>query len=146
MSWCNFRRAVICICSKSKGIPAKISISIHPASRLCLNMVNIPFSRLVRRSGNRYCSEPLDKIYGMLGIASPETVSIIRVDYTLPVSKVYKDTFLEYTRLTQRLELLEGCDEPARLAGCPSWVPNWSIPTGRVWSFIQHASGHQCCE
>jgi hypothetical protein len=117
ISWYHFRRAIICINNKKNGVPDEIVNEVFFVAKLTFNLRNIPFIRLLSRSIIRYCSQPADKLYGILGLASPEIANIIPVNYTLPVSTIYKQTFLEYTSFTQRLELLIFCDELSRLQG-----------------------------
>jgi hypothetical protein len=117
ISWYHFRRAIICIYGKKNGVPAEIIHQVSLVIGLTFSLRNIPFIRLLGRSRNRYCSQPADNLYGILRLASPEIANLIPVNYTLPVSTVYKQTFLEYTSFTQRLELLIFCDELSRLQG-----------------------------
>jgi hypothetical protein len=117
ISWYHFRRAIICIFSKKDGVPAEILDEVSFVAQLTFNLRNVPFIELLNRSGRQYCSQPADKLYGILGLASPEIAKIIPVNYTLPVLEVYKQTLLEYTSSTQRLDMLMYCDELGRLQG-----------------------------
>jgi hypothetical protein len=75
----------------------------------------------------RKCVDPLDKVYGVLGITPLVIASGIVPDYALSTMDGYKATFLKYTSLTQRLELLDHCNSKQLTRDWPSWVPDWSI-------------------
>jgi hypothetical protein len=75
---------------------------------------------------SRDCADPRDKIYGLLGIASPTLAAGIQPNYSLPVEAIYRDTFLAHVEITKRLELLHHCDLKKRRIVGPSWVPDWS--------------------
>jgi hypothetical protein len=80
----------------------------------------------------RRCADPLDKVYGILGIAPLVIASEVIPDYTLSTVDGYKATFLKYTSLTQRLELLDHCNSKQLTLDWPSWVPDWSIKNGEM--------------
>jgi hypothetical protein len=138
ISWYHFRRAIICIFGKKDGVPAEIVYEVSFVAQLTFNLRNISFVRLAIRSRNRYCSQPADMLYGILGLASPEVAKIIPVNYALPVSEVYKQTFLEYTNLTQRLEMLMFCDELDRLQGSKYHCTHIYLSLSNWWLVLRY--------
>lgn len=88
-------------------------------------MRNLP--ELLRWVKHRNCSDPRDKIYGVLGLVSPAIVQGIICDYSISIAEVYKSAILSYTTVTQQLHLLQHCRLDQRFIDAPSWVPNWSF-------------------
>ncbi|KIW29809.1 uncharacterized protein PV07_05596 [Cladophialophora immunda] len=108
----------------------------------------------------RNCSNPRDKIYGVLGVLSLSNTYAIKVDYSLPTSQVYADACLACIKVENRIdmlrtaglenrildrqkrypkqvELLRSSMSPSRLEtaldieqNLPSWCPNWYLPVG----------------
>lgn len=73
------------------------------------------------------CTDPRDRIYGILGLAPPQYVNTLKPDYALPVGKVYKGTSLAELSTSDTLNLLCHCDLRQQSTDAPSWVPNWSL-------------------
>ncbi|TGO40538.1 hypothetical protein BHYA_0035g00120 [Botrytis hyacinthi] len=82
---------------------------------------------LLRWAKHRNCSDPRDKIYGVLGLVSPLIAEGITCDYSIPVAEVYKSAVLSHINVTKRLHLLQHCQLIQRFGDGPSWVPNWSF-------------------
>ena len=74
----------------------------------------------------RGCSDPRDKLYGVVSLGPPESVSSIIPDYLLAVEEIYRDMFLKYTDSSCRLELLHFCGARTSTLRIPSWVPDIS--------------------
>ncbi|KAF4437259.1 heterokaryon incompatibility [Fusarium acutatum] len=89
----------------------------------------------------RLCSDPHDKIYGLLAILPPRLASEIKPNYEQPVDELYKSCFLASTKALSRWEL-RGCPRSPDEDTCPSWVPDLSEadPYGRRVS-NHYASG-----
>ncbi|KAK6606664.1 hypothetical protein H4I95_04313 [Botrytis cinerea] len=82
---------------------------------------------LLRWAKHRNCSDPRDKIYGILGLVSPSIADGIVCNYSIPVAEVYKSAVLSHVTVTKRLHLLQHCQLIQRFEDGPSWVPNWSF-------------------
>jgi hypothetical protein len=71
-------------------------------------------------------TDPLDKVFAILGLASDGDNYNINVDYTLCVSQVYTNVVREYIRLYRNLSIIIP-RRPQNLAHyLPSWCPDWS--------------------
>lgn len=88
--------------------------------------------RLLAKFRTRLCYDPRDKIYGLLGLCSPDERKQILPDYSVPVSVVYEQVALNTIERTRSLDVfsqayrfLEGV-EMATLE-LPSWVPDWTL-------------------
>ena len=91
------------------------------------NRSTVPFADILLRYKNRECYDPRDKIYGMLGLASEEIVSLIKPDYTTPASQVYENAALTIMRKYGNMDIMSHIiDGPSRMPNLPSWVPDWS--------------------
>ncbi|KAL3422617.1 heterokaryon incompatibility protein [Phlyctema vagabunda] len=96
-------------------------------------------------------TDPRDKIYGLLGLAS-DTMGV-GVDYSKSVRDVFVDIFRAYTDTTQNLDLL--CQSQwgvsdVSISGerLPSWCPDFSRPGETVLLFAQRSifgAGKQHC-
>lgn len=88
---------------------------------------NILIGTIFELLAGRFCSDPRDYVYGLLGLL-PETFrDKIPVDYNLPTRTVYEKTTIAHIKHVQRLELLEGCCLESRaVKNMPSWVPDFS--------------------
>ncbi|MCJ1354146.1 MAG: hypothetical protein MMC33_004133 [Icmadophila ericetorum] len=84
------------------------------------------------------CREPQDKVYAALGLASPEAIQNIPVDYGLSVTEVYLNVakfsmseagheldFLGYS-MTRAKRLPHRSSSYEENIGLPSWVPDWA--------------------
>lgn len=126
ISWHSFRLAILCIHNKD-SLP---SIRFREQ---CRHIVFLDYdfgqslSNILDISRSKGCSDPRDKIYGLLGITAKRFSSSILVDYLQPVRNVYKSAFLAHLHSTNRLELLKHCDLGQRKIEGPSWVPDWSM-------------------
>jgi hypothetical protein len=84
----------------------------------------------------RYCeaTDPRDKIYAILGMASDIDPGDINIDYTLPVQQVYKDIVRLFLSKHKSLDILGAImqqNSPFQSL-LPSWVPDWSFSTIHV--------------
>ncbi|KAL1883316.1 hypothetical protein Daus18300_000374 [Diaporthe australafricana] len=89
-------------------------------------------------AATRHCgaSDPRDKLYALLPLfdraeetsagARSSSVSSLRPDYRLATAVVFTDLAARLLEV-HGLELLRWVVSPARVAGLPSWVPDWSV-------------------
>jgi Heterokaryon incompatibility protein (HET) len=69
-------------------------------------------------------TDPRDKIYGLLGIATK--YGSIGPDYALTMAEVYLDTVRVLIDVHDHLGVLSNCQYVKRSPDIPSWAPDWS--------------------
>ncbi|KAL1871132.1 hypothetical protein Daus18300_004877 [Diaporthe australafricana] len=90
-----------------------------------------PEVSLRKQAGHAKCSDPRDRLYGLLSqLPERDRVGIVP-DYTKSVSDVYTETTRDQIRRHNRLDIITNCelDERAPAFATPSWVPDFSTPT-----------------
>ncbi|KAK8066478.1 heterokaryon incompatibility protein [Apiospora hydei] len=95
------------------------------------------FGQILSKFMSRHCSDPHDKVYGLLGFADKEEASLVVPDYAKPVAELYEEVALGLIQLTEDLEILsmrlpdsykpERLPEGFAIENLPTWVPNWSL-------------------
>lgn len=117
----------------------------------------VPLMSLLKRYQRFDATNPVDKVYSLLALASDAGnarggLNIIP-DYNARVADVYNEVAMKFIFRDRNLEIitLAGLYTPIiqlpapgtqsrnrhRLAGLPSWVPDWSVPDG-TYSVQQH--------
>ena len=112
-------------------------------------------SRLIdvlARFRNANATDPRDKIYGLLGLASDGLE--VHVDYSQSVQDVYVNFFHTFVNRTKDLDLI--CQNPwgvpnaeARSQGLPSWCPDFSKGGEETLLFAQRSifnAGNKSCK
>ena len=142
--WYLFRRSMICVTGKQKGLPFKLHERLrHHIFAICTNTEGQSLHSLFYISRFSKCAEPVDKVYGILGLAPKIIVNKITPNYLIYYGEVYKSTLLEHIKLTSRIELFGGCNLRYPVANMPSWVPNWGMTFNvfPLWTGLAYASG-----
>ncbi|KAJ4987096.1 nol1 nop2 sun family protein [Stagonosporopsis vannaccii] len=79
---------------------------------------------------NRQCSNPLDKLYGVLGLADPASQSQIRPDYNSTPRIAYTRATMGWISESRVLDILSCVHgERSDSLNIPTYVPDLSIPT-----------------
>ncbi|KAJ3525108.1 hypothetical protein NM208_g11783 [Fusarium decemcellulare] len=91
---------------------------------------------LLRSTQDYQASDPRDKLYALLGVASDVSAEDIIPDYTRPVQKVYEDLVKFMAVQRRSLDILPSGRLSSSDQVSPSWLPHW-----QVTSFIQPLSG-----
>ncbi|KAF2811268.1 uncharacterized protein BDZ99DRAFT_415778 [Mytilinidion resinicola] len=123
--WSRFRRAVQCIYYKGDQATAQLRSKIILLQLLTAFLLDLSLGSLLDFMRGQMCSDPRDKVYGLLGLLGSDMAKI-EPRYSDPFGVVYKDAFITHCNHVQRLELLVYCDLKNALPDTPSWVPNWS--------------------
>ena len=79
---------------------------------------------------NRVSSDPRDKLYGMLALATGKYAALIEPDYTLPIEVVYENAAMAFINRTGTLDIfshLYGIRN--RNITLPSYIPDWTANT-----------------
>lgn len=126
--WPLLRRAIICLFLKKSGPPTAMVRQLRYAMDCAQFLRGMSVDRLLQMSSFRACSDPRDKIYGMLSVMPHNFTACIRADYSLSVETIYSDVLLSYTQHFKRLALLQQCARVDGDGAWPSWVPFWKEP------------------
>ena len=78
---------------------------------------------------NFVCSDPKDRVYGVLGIPTTHGGNQIIVDYSKSTHEIYTETARTIIETSGSLKLLETLDPGSSgwIPETPSWVPDWNI-------------------
>jgi hypothetical protein len=74
--------------------------------------------QLLHVVATRLCSDPRDKVFGLLGLFPPELSRLIHPRYTDSPRDVFRNAAIAFIECTGSLDILT-------LSG-PSWIPDWS--------------------
>jgi hypothetical protein len=135
--WTTLQKAILILPGKP-GVPRELTTSISSHRNALLGGLRRTFARLMLWTTYRHCTDPRDKIYGVLSLLSPSIQNKIEPQYLISTSQVYISTFLVYLDHMKRLELLDQCSIGDRCSELPSWVPNWAIRSGLLSGHIVH--------
>ncbi|EPE03851.1 HET domain-containing protein [Ophiostoma piceae UAMH 11346] len=145
MSWYHFKGAIMTLLNNNT-IPPSVRELAESLIHLVIRPSIIPIPDLFTMSRMRKCTDPRDKIYGILGMAPREFVLEMRPHYTKSIEFIYAHAVMTYAKMKHSLVLIQLCqisqrDPSAR--NLPSWIPDFSKPeqTWPVGSYM-HASGH----
>ncbi|KAI8626049.1 HET-domain-containing protein [Xylariaceae sp. FL1651] len=143
--WYDIWKAVFCITDKL-GVPPELNALLRLyGSNFWIKSQALNLSTLLNWSKGRQCTDPRDKVYGILNLMSPSLSRKINPNYTRPVIQAYKELFLADLKINKRLDLLFDCRIKHQLSGSPSWLPNWAAPSdsslfGRRVSYVRPTS------
>lgn len=138
--WTTLQKAILMLPAKP-GVPQELTTSIYSHRFALIGGSKKTFPRLLLWTTYRQCTDPRDKIYGVLSLLSLSIQNKIEPQYSMSTSQIYKSTFLAYLDHTKRLELLDHCSLRDRCSELPSWVPNWAIHSGTLSGHIVHYVG-----
>lgn len=78
-------------------------------------------------------TDPRDKVYGVLGLATDLEDGELSPNYALPYSQIYTDVAVWSMMKTNSLDVLGHCVfTVSQDKGLPSWVPDWTIQAGSI--------------
>ena len=142
--WSRFRRTVLCLWAKKHLPSSQLREQLRLLQALSCSQRGQPFSYLLGLSRGRKCSNPRDRVYGLLGLAPPTFARKIDPQYSLPIGDTYKALCVAHINYVHRLELLQDCTLDPNQIVMPSWVPDWSMPrmtrNNANWQFASGAS------
>ena len=128
ISWGLFRRAIICLFNKGPHSSRENLDLLDHTYSLCQKSTNLHLPALLALNRFAKSSLPVDKIYGIFGLAPDRLVLDTQPNYQQHYGLAYKAMFLDHISLVRRLELFGSSQLPSSIEGYPSWVPNWSKP------------------
>jgi hypothetical protein len=122
------------------NFPVLAVLSVMETSKLralrASNMDKTTLYELVRSHNLRQCTDPRDKIYGFLGLATDQTANDkpFLPQYNLPVETVYRNFALWNITMTRSLDIFSSIRDyrvHSDIKALPSWVPDWTNWGGR---------------
>ncbi|KAK1830638.1 heterokaryon incompatibility protein-domain-containing protein [Podospora conica] len=97
-----------------------------------MSLRDTSFFRILCYASEMACSNPRDKVYGVLGLMPRCIMGGMRPNYSLGVSEVFGQTVIQHGTAGRRLGLLDHCNLGSKLPDAPSWCPNYTIP--EIWA------------
>jgi hypothetical protein len=153
--WQAFRNAIFCLRHKSKkkeflGVKA---VPFHERIEMVYQLSDdaspVPFGRLIRMTKYCKCSDPRDRVYGLLSMLQKTEREIgIKPDYSLTTGQVYQDVVLRFIHHFNTLKILASCEMQEKPLDMPTWVPNWSVGNiaDPLWSPLADAQSPAAAE
>ncbi|KAF2233391.1 hypothetical protein EV356DRAFT_547969 [Viridothelium virens] len=137
-----FRRALRCL-QIQDWLPSKeLRLQLGYTTKMTYYSSTLPFRAVLELGRDRVCSDPRDKVYGLLGLVSAPFAADIVPSYIQKVEDVYRETCLTYLSRFKRLDLLKSCYQTGRTLDLPSWSPDLQsdIPVD-IFNPFQFATG-----
>ncbi|KAL8717644.1 MAG: hypothetical protein Q9225_005133 [Loekoesia sp. 1 TL-2023] len=129
------------VCQSQLPVPARDRLYIggQDITSMSLSLKDPQRSRsleyLLDLSHDLNSTDPRDKVFALLGLASDEDESVAKVpiDYSQPVAEVYRDVTatIMSTRQSLKLLILKVDKSLQQIQDLPSWVPDYSVGFGR---------------
>jgi hypothetical protein len=150
ISWADFCKSMFCLyyknCALGANQAAKWSDLRECIYRLCSGGRYTSWKKLLAAVRTAKCSDPKDKVYGVLSLIPTADPLVIHPDYTKTHFEVYKDLALRYVDQKSKLDLLECCHLDDRDPQLPSWVPNLARKsTNKLLTHVQASGTSRCC-
>jgi hypothetical protein len=83
-----------------------------------------PLYYLLSVSGSKNCSQPVDRVYGLLGMVDDTCRNLIKVDYDKIVHQVYLEASKAAISFDTELYFLTLCFEQGDIRHFPTWCPD----------------------
>lgn len=96
------------------------------------------FLSIVGLGREKDVTEPVDRIYGLLGLADDGVRESIKIDYSQEHRKKYWKVYIEFGKLWAKLDyryLLSIAPSKNRPSELPSWCPNFNSDMSAAYSF-----------
>ena len=87
--------------------------------------------QLILFSRAALCTNPRDKVYGLLALMDESLTSLTKPDYSDTVEYVYSSFTLNIFRATKSLDALRHCELQTDSMR-PSWIPDLTAPNGKA--------------
>ncbi|KAL8712369.1 MAG: hypothetical protein Q9225_006954 [Loekoesia sp. 1 TL-2023] len=129
VAWQDFRRAIICI--HRRQMPAwipSLHAAVSQAWEICETTNQQPLPMVLRRTRKAQCSDPRDRIFGILSLTKDLDRLGIRPDYEKTTLDVFREVIIGAAQKFKNLQLLARCELVDGRSDMPSWIPNWSTP------------------
>jgi hypothetical protein len=139
MQWNDMAKAALCLkTDSSRHVEAhRVVQMIRVLKRKLASAVDRPLLNLLSQTYNLQCTDPRDKLYGILGLSSDIHEGELVPDYGRSCQEIYIEVAKLCIHKYHSLAVLCCVRNPKGLSGLPSWVPDWNtIPaTGEILGF-----------
>jgi hypothetical protein len=96
---------------------------------------------LIESIASSACTDPRDRLYGLLGLCRADIAKEIKVDYRSDIALVFQNLVTAHLQACNSLIPLRLCDFSTRRLDAPSWVPDLNHINPRTTTFA-FASGN----
>ena len=132
IEWLTLRRVILGVCVARMNILYHINISAsqhmaHACSAIIADPSAWPLHELLGNTEWTSSSQDVDKVFGLVGLASDQQTVKHLVDYTCDATALYRKVALTYL-LDGDLKMLNSASDHsfAQYTDLPTWVPDWS--------------------
>lgn len=126
----------------------QLDTDIYPLARArgyLKNTEDFEFLTILEDNCHRIATRDHDKVYGLVGLAPPGVQKCIIPDYRLEVSTVYAQPVVAYWQTNASLRPLIFVRKQKSQLCLPSWVPDWSSPSGELISHSRRWRLYDAC-
>lgn len=98
---------------------------------------------------SKLCAEPRDRVYGILGILSPQERAEFPVEYSISTIEIYTNVVDYILKTTHRLDIICASihyPKHRMIERLPSWVPDWSYYPAMGPLTLQHNSRYHASD
>lgn len=149
LSWKDFGAAIywfLPVMEKHKSLSHLFDMDYlykHIIFTLRSHEEDTPLLALIHGTRNASCSDPRDRVYGILSMLTTHTNLGIIPDYTKTKEEVFEDLARRHIWYSQTLQVLLLCDLQRRSfsSTLPTWVPDLSVPKLSNGDPLANASG-----
>ncbi|EXL76500.1 hypothetical protein FOPG_08773 [Fusarium oxysporum f. sp. conglutinans race 2 54008] len=144
--WTSVRKAMLVLVEKPALEPELFEFLNRYRSGILAEVArNVP--RILLWARSRQCTDPRDRVYGLLGLMCPSIPKLIGPNYDEPLCHTYRKMALAHIQITQRLSILRCCElDNNANRNWPSWVPDWTVAQNSLFGFrkghSRQPSGH----
>ncbi|KAF2434344.1 hypothetical protein EJ08DRAFT_657550 [Tothia fuscella] len=117
---------------------SQVRLYVHAARSLSPQSVSSYLVHLLSYARYSLCTDPRDKVYGLLGIAEPDALSTITIDYSKSVQEVYTRAIM-YLIMREGFQILSLQGIWPLREEWPSWVVNFQKPSPQNYMPLIHA-------
>lgn len=108
------------------------AISLVPIAKELAQSKHTGLLALMRIGREKDCTEPLDRIYGLLGLPDPAVASRIVVNYSTESKRMWWIAYIQHGKIELQVDtsltLLSLAVSQQKPIELPSWCPNWNSP------------------
>uniref|UniRef100_A0A0D2Y9R9 Uncharacterized protein n=1 Tax=Fusarium oxysporum (strain Fo5176) TaxID=660025 RepID=A0A0D2Y9R9_FUSOF len=133
--WTSVRKAMLVLVEKPALEPELFEFLNRYRSGILAEVArNVP--RILLWARSRQCTDPRDRVYGLLGLMCPSIPKLIGPNYDEPLCHTYRKMALAHIQITQRLSILRCCElDNNANRNWPSWVPDWTVAQNSLFGF-----------